>query len=82
MAGTITKDKKDNLTPLTTTRISSDIGYRLTKLSPPPEAGLGGNKADGILERGVYVEDMLNNAKLKLEGEGIKGGARAGKREK
>lgn len=81
MAGTITKDKKDNLTPLTTTRISSDIGYRLTKLSPP-EAGLGGNKADGILERGVYVEDMLNNAKLKLEGEGIKGGARAGKREK
>lgn len=30
--GTITKDKKDNLAPLTTTRISSDIGYRLTNL--------------------------------------------------
>lgn len=30
--GTITKDKKDNLTSLTTTRISSDIGYRLTNL--------------------------------------------------
>lgn len=82
--GTITKDKKDNLAPLTTMRISSDIGYRLTNL---PRVvynrcidGIFRSNARSEKEREREREDMLNNAKYPRQGREVKGikGARTG----